>query len=108
MIEQFSSSYYRAEMDVQPLEGGPTIEGGLYDLLDQRVYNATDAPVTMRLGLSSGPRFSPDRDMAMPTNVIGVPQDILRANDIHPSAENVNVFILKPKEAYLFNTITNG
>jgi hypothetical protein len=39
----------------------------------------------------------------MPTDVIGIPQSLLEDADIHPSDDNVNVFVLKPEAAYRFN-----
>jgi hypothetical protein len=110
MIEEFSGGYYRANMTVQPLDRGPSIERGLYDLINRNIYSNTDAPVTMRLTLDKGPRFTPETENGMPTDVIGVPSDILDEMSIHPSTEDVSVFILKPKHAYLYqqsdNTLT--
>jgi hypothetical protein len=102
-IEEFSGGYYRAEMTVQPLERGPSIEQGLYDLLDRRIYGNTDAPVMMRLSLDCGPKFSPSVEGAMPTDVIGLPTSFLDEAGIHPSAEGVSIFILKPKHAYMLS-----
>jgi hypothetical protein len=103
LLEQFSSGYYRAQMEVQPFEDGPSIEQGLYDIINRRVYDTTDAPVTMRLGLSGGPRFVPSAERSIPKDVIGVPESILKESDTHPADSNVNVFVLKPKAAYRFN-----
>jgi hypothetical protein len=103
MIESFSHGYYRAKMEVQPFDDGPAIERGLYQLIDRRIYDTTTAPITMRLGLDAGPRFTPTTENAMPKNVIGVPQSVLDEADIHPSDDNVNVFVLKPEAAYRFN-----
>jgi len=105
MIEDFSGGYYRAEMTVQPLESGPSIERGLYDLINRKIYTNTDAPVTMRLTLDGGPRFAPETENAMPTDVIGMPTEMLDDVGIHPSAEDISVFILKPKHAYLFHQV---
>lgn len=103
MIEDFSGGYYRATMTVQPVEDGPCIERGLYDLIDQRLYKNTDAPVTMRLRLDGGPSFLPHGEGAMPTDVVGVPVNMLDEMGVHPSAENVSTFILKPEYAYLLH-----
>lgn len=105
MIEDFSGGYYRATMTVQPLERGPCIERGLYDLINREIYTNTDAPVTMRLSLDGGPRFIPETENAMPTDVIGMPTEMLDELDIHPSTEDMSVFILKPKHAYLFHQV---
>lgn len=105
MIEDFSGGYYRAEMTVQPLDRGPSIERGLYDLIEQEIYSNTNVPVTMRLTLDGGPRFTPDSENGMPTDVIGMPTEMLDDTDIHPSSENISVFILKPKHAYLFHQV---
>jgi len=102
MIEDFSGGYYRAQMTVQPLERGPSIERGLYDLINRKIYSNTDAPVTMRLSLSGGPRFAPETENGMPTDVIGIPTEILDEAGVHPSTENTSIFILKPKHAYRF------
>jgi len=103
MLEHFSSGYYRASMQVQPFDEGPAIEKGLFDLINRRVYDTTTAPITMRLGLDKGPRFTPTAENAMPTDVIGIPQSLLEDAGIHPSDDNVNVFVLKPEAAYRFN-----
>lgn len=100
MIEEFSGGYYRAKMTVQPFDDGPSIERGLYDMIEHRIYGQTNAPITMRLGLDAGQMFSPEPEGAMPTDVIGVPTTLLDSMGLHPSAEDVNVFILKPKHAY--------
>jgi hypothetical protein len=103
LLEKFSGGYYRAQMEVQPFENGPAIEQGLYDIINRRVYDTTDAPVTMRLGLNSGPRFVPSAERSMPKDVIGVPKSILDESNTHPADTNVNVFVLKPQAAYRFN-----
>lgn len=103
MLEQFSGGYYRANMVVQQFAEGPAIERGLYDLIDRKVYDTTTAPITMRLGLDSGPRFTPVPENAMPTDVIGVPESILSEAGVHPADDSVNVFVLKPAQAYRFN-----
>ena len=100
MIQEFSGGYYRAEMTVQPLDRGPCIERGLYDLINRKIYSNTDAPVTMRVTLDAGPKFSPSTENGMPTDVIGLPTNMLDKLGVHPSSENINVFILKPKHAY--------
>jgi hypothetical protein len=107
MLESFSKGYYRAKMEVQPFDDGPAIERGLYQLIDRRIYDTTTAPITMRLGLDAGPRFTPSTENAMPKDVIGVPESVLDEADIHPSDDNVNVFVLKPKAAYRFNQTMN-
>lgn len=107
MLQHFSSGYYRASMQVQPFDDGPAIERGLFDLISRRVYDTTDAPITMRLGLNKGPRFTPEPENAMPTDVIGIPEQILDNADVHPSDDNVNVFVLKPEAAYRFNQTMN-
>jgi hypothetical protein len=103
VIEDFSGGYYRLQMDVQPLERGPCIERGLYDLISRNIYTQTDAPVTMRLGLDEGSTFRPTGENGMPTDVIGLPTEFLDSIGVHPSAEGVSIFILKPKNAYMFS-----
>jgi hypothetical protein len=106
-LEEFSGGYYRAEMTVQPLDRGPSIERGLYDLINREIYYKTDAPVTMRLGLNAdAPTFEPSAENGMPTDVLGVPTDLLDMAGIHPSAESVSVFIYKPEAAYLFQDMS--
>lgn len=100
MIEEFSGGYYRAQMSVQPLDRGPTIEQGLYDLINREIYHKTDAPVMMKLGLNVGPTFQPEGENGVPTNVLGAPEELLDNAGVHPSAESVNVFIYKPDAAY--------
>lgn len=102
-IREFSNGYYKAEMSVQPYEDGPAIEQGLYDFINRKFYYATDAPVTMRVGLDGGPMFAPSAESSIPTNVVGLPIAELDKSNVHPSADNVAVFILKPEFAYMFN-----
>lgn len=103
MLESFSGGYYRAQMEVQPYSDGPTIEQGLYSLINRRIYDTTSAPVTMRLGLDAGPKFTPAAENSMPRDVIGVPEELLQASGVYPADSNVNVFVLKPEAAYRFN-----
>lgn len=108
-LEEFSGGYYRTEMTVQPLERGPTIEQGLYDLINRQIYHRTDAPVTMKLGMNVGPTFQPSAENGVPTDVLGAPTELLDEAGVHPSAEDVNVFIYKPEAAYLFaSDISSG
>jgi hypothetical protein len=103
MLEEFSGGYYRVQMSVQEVERGPVIERGLYDLIARRIYDTTDAPVTVRLGLDAGPRFTPTAENGVPTNVIGLPKSLLTEAGVHPGDNSVNVFVLKPSAAYRFN-----
>ncbi len=104
MIKDFSNGYYAATMTIQPLSSGPSIEKGLYDIIDSRFYEDTDTPVTMRLGLDSdGTHFRPEPEGAMPTNVLGLPQSMLDQMKVHPSAEDVTVLILKPGHAEILS-----
>lgn len=103
-IEHFSNGYYKTEMSVQPYSDGPAIEQGLYDFINRKFYQRTDAPVTMRVGLSSGPMFRPDAERSMPQDVVGLPLSDIEDSNIHPSDESVAVFVLKPEFAYLFNS----
>lgn len=103
MIRDFSGGYYRTEMTVQPVESGPAIEQGLYDFINREFYYQTDAPITMRVGLDEGAHFHPSAEGAMPTDVLGLPVSLCDKLGVHPSAESIGVFILKPAHAYLFN-----
>jgi hypothetical protein len=38
----------------------------------------------------------------MPTDVLGLPENLCDKMNVHPSAEDVSVFVLKPAHAYLF------
>lgn len=102
-IRDFSNGYYKTEMSVQPYSSGPTIEQGLYDFINRKFYFKTDAPVTMRIGFNGGPMFSPSAESGIPTNVLGMPLSDIENSSIHPSDDNVAVFVLKPEFAYLFN-----
>ena len=104
-IEHFSNGYYKTEMSVQPYESGPTIEQGLYDFINRRFYTKTDAPVTTRIGLDAGPMFTPSAESGIPTNVIGLPIANIKQSGIHPSNDNVSVFVLKQEFAYMFNSV---
>jgi len=102
MIEDFSGGYYRTKMTIQPYKQGPTIERGLYDFINREFYCQTDAPITMRIGLSEGVHFRPTSEAAMPTDVLGLPEKFCDKIGVHPSAEEMSVFVLKPAHAYLF------
>ena len=101
-MEDFSGGYYRTEMTVQPLQRGPSIERGLYDFINREFYYKTDAPITMRVGLSDSIHFRPEAEGGMPTDVLGLPRAMCDDMGVHPSAEKVSVFILKPAHAYLY------
>jgi hypothetical protein len=101
MIEDFSGGYYRTRMTVQPVQGGPSIERGLFDFINREFYYQTDAPITMRVGFD-GAHFRPTCEGGMPTDVLGLPEDLCERVGVHPSAEDVSVFILKPAHAYLY------
>jgi hypothetical protein len=102
MIEDFAGGYYRTKMTVQPYKKGPTIERGLLDFINREFYYKTDAPITMRIGLSEGVHFQPSGEAAIPTDVLGLPEQLCDEMGVHPSAEDVSVFVLKPAHAYLF------
>jgi len=102
-IEDFSSGYYKTEMSVQPYSDGPAIEQGLYDFIKRKFYYNTDTPVTMRIGLNGGPMFTPSPEAGIPTNVIGLTMGNIERSGVHPSDDNVSVFVLKPEFAYMFN-----
>lgn len=103
MIREFSGGYFKAEMTVQPYDEGPAIERSLYTLIERECYPQTDAPITMRVGLDGGSMFTPSPEGGMPTDVLALPTEFCDAVGVHPSAEEVSVFILKPAHAYLFN-----
>lgn len=103
MIEDFSGGYYRTEMTVQPVADGPSIERGLYDFINREFYYKTDAPITMRVGLKQETHFQPDAEGGMPTDVLGLPKQLCDEMGVHPSAESISVFVLKPAHAYLFS-----
>jgi hypothetical protein len=103
MIEEFSGGYYRTKMTVQPVESGPVIERGLYDFIEREFYYKTDAPITMRTELGEGKHFLPSAERAMPTDVLGLPEELCETFGVHPSSEGINVFVLKPEYAYLFS-----
>jgi hypothetical protein len=103
MIEEFSGGYYRTKMTVQPFDSGPAIEQGLHDYINDDFYSQTNVPVTMRVGLKgAGIHFRPEPEGAMPTDVLGLPRPLLQSMNVHPSAEKVNVLILKPAHAMLY------
>lgn len=102
-MEAFSGGYYRLEMGIQPFAEGPAIERGLLDFIEREFYYQTDAPVTMRLGLDRGVTFHPDGVNGMPTDALAIPEPMCDTVGIHPSAESVSVFIVKPAHAYLFS-----
>jgi hypothetical protein len=101
-MEEFSAGYYRTEMTVQPYADGPAIERGLYDFINREFYYKTNAPITMRVGLGEGAHFAPKAEGAMPTDVLALPEAVCDEIGVHPSAESVSVFVLKPAHAHLF------
>ena len=99
MIREFSGGYYRAEMDVQPVDRGPIIDPGLFYLLNERIYEDSDSLPVMRLTLNRGPHFVPEPENGVPTNVIGLPEDIIDASQDGSVTESANIFVLKPSAA---------
>lgn len=103
MLTEFSDGYYRAQMNIQVVERGPVIERGLYDLINRRIYDTTNAPITMRLGLNRGTRFTPMAENGVPTDVLGLPAALLDDSDVYQGTDTANVFVLKPAHAYRFH-----
>ncbi len=93
MIEEFSSGYYRATMDVQEYEDGPVIERGLYDFINRKLYVDSDAPVMMRVGLDAGATFEVDAENDIPRDVLALPRELCSADG------EENVFVLKAQYA---------
>jgi len=91
MIEEFSSGYYRATMNVQEYEDGPVIERSLYDFINRKLYVGSDVPVMMRVGLDAGETFAVGAESAIPRDVLALPQEL--CSDENES----NVFVLKPE-----------
>lgn len=89
MIEDFSSGYYRAVMDVQEYDDGPVIDTGLYDFINRELYVDTNAPVRMRVGLDAGETFEVGAEGAIPRDVLAVPEELV------PNERTSNVFVLK-------------
>lgn len=94
MIEDFSSGYYRAMMDVQEYEDGPVIEQSLYDFINRRLYVDSNAPIRMRVGLDAGATFEVNTETAIPRDVLALPQELC------PDEREANVFVLKPEYYY--------
>jgi len=93
MIEDFSSGYYRATMNVQEYDDGPVIEQGLYDFINRKLYLDSDVPVMMRVGLDAGVTFEVDAESAIPQDVLALPEELV------PSEDESNVFVLKAQYA---------
>ena len=94
MIEDFSSGYYRATLNVQEYDDGPVIEQRLYDFINRRLYLDSDLPVRMRVGLDAGPIFEVGAESAVPRDVLAIPEEIAPDSDVS------NVFIVKPSNYY--------
>jgi len=94
MIEDFSSGYYRATMDVQEYDDGPVIERGLYDFINRKLYLNSEAPVMMRVGLDAGATFEVDAETAIPRDVLALPRELCSRAD-----GERNVFVLKSEYA---------
>jgi hypothetical protein len=89
MIEDFSSGYYRATMDVQEYDHGPVIERGLYDFINRKLYVDSDVPVMMRVGLDASATFEVDAEAAIPQDVLALPPELV------PDEDTSSVFVLK-------------
>lgn len=101
-MEDFSGGYYRAKMRVHAYEDGPIIESGLYDYIDRKIYARTNAPVTMRVGLQHGPYFTVGSEVAVPPDVLAIPEKWIEDMNIS-NEETSNVFLLKPSHSYIIN-----
>lgn len=93
MIEDFSSGYYHADMDVQPYDNGPVIERSLYDFINQELYVDSDVPVMMRVGFDAGETFQVSAESAIPRDVLALPREMVE------SQHNSDVFVLKSEYA---------
>lgn len=94
MIEDFSSGYYRATMDVQEYDDGPVIERRLYDFINRKLYVDSDMPIRMRVGLDAGATFEVGSESAIPRDVLALPQELC------PDERQASVFVVKPEYHY--------
>lgn len=100
-MEEFSEGYYMTEMNLQPYDDGPVIQGDLYDFIDRRMYSRTNAPIMMRVGLDNGPHFKASGEKAVPMDVLAIPRQWM--DDMMVDEGWQDVFILKPRYAYLLS-----
>lgn len=77
MLESFSSGYYRSKMRIERYDDGPAMELGTYDFINRNVYLDSDIPVTISLSLDLTNMFHPTAESAMPTDVLGLPEDMI-------------------------------
>lgn len=99
-VEDFSAGYWRATtLEVQSHSEYPVIEKGLYDIIDNRLYQGAGARPTFKIGLDRGSVFSPRPEAAVPTDVIGVPPELM-GPEVDSDVSEREVFILKPDNAH--------
>lgn len=102
-IEDFSSGYYAASMQVEPYQQGPTISCELFEFINREYYGGTDSEPMFRLDMDGSPYFTTSCEYSIPKDVIGIPEEWFRDSHAERSYDEQMVYILKPSYAYLLD-----
>lgn len=106
-LENFSSGYYRASMQVEPYDGGPSISCDTFEQLNREYYGGTDSEPMFRLDIDGSPYFTTSCEYSIPHNVLGIPSDWFQDTSAERQYTEVPVYILKPQYAYLLDDAMN-
>lgn len=98
-VENFSGGYLKTEMKIVPYEDGPSIESEAYEFINRQFYADSDGNPMFRLGLDGNPYFQVSSEIAIPEDVLGIPEGWFADNRIADDQSYRDVFILKPGHA---------
>jgi hypothetical protein len=103
-LEPFSAGYYGARMEVQAYDEGPVIEQTLFDYIESSLYQQTDAPPWVRIGMSDSPYFKLDGESGVPGDVLGLPERFIRQHEVLDNGHVHWLLLVKPGYAYMLST----
>lgn len=102
-IEPFSAGYYGARMEVQRYEDGPVIEQTLFDYIESSLYQQTDAPPWVRIGMSDAPYFKLAGEAGLPGNVLGLPERFISQHEVLDNGHIHWILFVNPGFAYMLS-----
>ena len=108
VLEDFSGGYYRAEMVVQPYEGGPAIEKSLYNFIEREFYQDVDMRPVFKFNLNGGRYFKPECESGVPPDVLAIPEEWFDDFGVKDEHGSTSVFIVKPNQSHYLKAVFGG